>query len=90
MKSNHIPHEKSEIAIVRLRLYIVSFVRMSMYVMEPATRPTAKTVKPSRNPLNTPEVEGVINTAERRPAIMQTNAKAENTFRSDGSRNSDE
>jgi hypothetical protein len=90
MKSNHIPHANSEIAIVRLRLYIVSFVRMSMYVMEPAIRPTAKTVKPNRNPLNMPEVKGETNMAGRSPAIMQTKAKAENTFRSDGNRNSDE
>jgi len=32
----------------------------------------------------------VINKVERRAATMQTNANAENTFRSDGSLNSDE
>ena len=84
------PHENSEIAAVLRRLYMVSFVRMSMYVIESATRPAAKTAKPNSNPSTTPVTEGVINKVERRAATMQTNANAENTFRSDGSLNSDE
>jgi len=90
MKSSHSPHENSEIAVVLLRLYIVLFVKINKYTRKSATRSAAKTVRPSNSPVIVLEDKGAITKADRRPATMQTNATAENIFRSDGNRKSDE
>jgi hypothetical protein len=89
MQKNHKAQQKSESAIVLLKLKIVSRLRINI-VTKSAIRFVRNNARPRSIPSTSPSKDGRRIIVENNPPPTQSDASSKSTFLSDGSLNSDE